>query len=323
MPAFTWFDLPCFHPLAATSARNASQGCGKEASMVSLDQYAPDLPEVDWERIRDSVLAIVTQVQESLPYPAAAVLNAVAHHVDWCVNVAGFDDDALTLFRRDVIGAGVAVMATERSSTMGRRRSILLRVGEALGSIPTVAPLPTLAAASPSAPYSPEEIAGLIRWADTQRDRHGASARALLALGLGAGLPTRDICAVRSGDVAPDGSWIQVAGDKTRTVPVAPDWTDELAELANDADNADATLFRPGVARSKNIVTVFVARAIGSERGPSSQRMRSTWLVRQLATGMPMQDLLAAAGLESMDALVRYERFLPPASLPAPSGTTQ
>jgi hypothetical protein len=36
-----------------------------------------------------------------------------------------------------------------------------------------------------------------------------------------------------------------------------------------------------------------------------------------------MQDLLAAAGLASMDALVRYQRFLPPASGAVRAGTAR
>lgn len=65
---------------------------------------------------------------------------------------------------------------------------------------------------------------------------------------------------------------------------------------------------------TKNTITVFVARSLGQTLKPSTQRMRSTWLLAHLSEGMPMQDLLASAGLKSMDALVRYERFLPPSS---------
>lgn len=287
-------------------------------AIESVRAYAPDLPAEDWALVRDTVLAVTERVLPQLTYPAAALVNAVAHHVDWAVNVAGYECDAATIFRRDVIGAGVAAMYTAHSSSMGRRRSILLRVGETLGVIAVPTPLPSLAAASPTLPYREAEIDELHRWADTQRDREGDSARALLALGLGCGLPTRDICAVRHTDVASDGSSVHVHGATPRLIPVADDWGDELAELRTRATDPELALFRPGATWSRNIVTVFVARSHGSARGPSTQRMRSTWLVRRLADGTPMQDLLSAAGLASMDALVRYEKFLPPTSLAAP-----
>lgn len=286
-------------------------------------RYTPDLPEGDWEAIRDLVHTVVHTVKDDVPYGEAALRNAIAHHVDWAVNVVGFAPVAHDLFRRDVIGAGVAAMPTSRSSSKGRRRSLLFRVGETLGAIPTLPALPTLAAASPSTPYTRDEVTQLIGWADAQRDRDHSSARALLALGLGAGLPTRDLCAVRPIDVAVDGTWLRTPAAKSRLVPVSDEWADDLAELADTAGDVEAPLFRPGVSRTRNLITVFVARSTGATLHPSSQRMRTTWLVRQLAAGLPMQDLLAAAGLASMDALVRYQCFLPPASGVVRAGTVR
>lgn len=275
------------------------------------DTYEPLLPAKDWTLIRPFVLCVVTDVEPVLPYPRAAIINAVTHHVDWCVSTAGLPQSRDDLFRRDVIGAAVAMMPTRQSSTRGRRRSILLRVGEALGTIPVPPPLPPLAAASPSAPYTANEIDEVFRWANIQSEKDLPSSLALVSLGLGAGLPTRDLAGVRGRDVAEDGAFVQL---KDRRVPVIEDWPEELAELARRAADRNTTLFRPGVAWSKNVVTVFVARSFGSGMRPSTQRMRATWLVHHLSIGTPMQDLLSAAGLQSMDALVRYERFLPPSS---------
>jgi integrase len=286
-----------------------------------LEQYVPDLPEQDWARVRETVLEVVRRVRPQLSsYTDAALVNAVAHHVDWCVFVAGFDPETSALFRRDVIGAAVAAMPTSRTSSKGRRRSILFRVGEILGCIPVPSLLPTLAGATPTTPYSTAEIDELIRWVDTQRDRDHNSARALIGLGLGAGLPTRDLCAVRALDVFDEGTRIEIPGSKPRIISVADEWCEELDGLVHESEDRTLPLFRPTLARSKNLITVFVARSTSALLRPSSQRMRSTWLVRHLAAGTPMQDLLAMAGLDSMDALVRYERFLPPPSVAARAG---
>ena len=275
------------------------------------ETYRPRLPDGDWVGIRPFVLSVVSDVESSLPYPSASILNAVTHHVDWCVNTVGLDQDRKDLFRRDVIGAAVAMMPTRQGSTRGRRRSLLLRVGEALGTIPVPPALPPLAAATPSAPYTPNEVDEVVRWALSQSERDGPSALALVALGLGAGLPTRDVAKVRARDVRADGEAIYL---DDRVVPVLDDWVDDLGTLARKASTREEPLFRPGVAWSKNVVTVFVSRSLGSGMRPSTQRMRATWLVHHLGSGTPMQDLLSAAGLQSMDALVRYERFLPPSS---------
>jgi hypothetical protein len=298
--------------LRNTSTRKADDGA-----------YVPELPGDDWQRIEGFVRGVVAAVEPDLPYPTAAVLNAVAHHVDWCVSIAGLPLNRDALFRRDIIGAAVAVMPTSKTSTQGRRRSLLFRVGEALGAIPVAPPLPPLAAASPSAPYTSPEIDDLWCWALGQREAHDLSARALVSLGLGAGLPTRDICSVRAVDVLDGGEAVRVAGPIPRIIPVSDEWGTELALLACSVKDTGAPLFRPNVAWSKNIVTLFVTRSLNSGLQPSTQRMRATWLVHHLAAGTPMQDLLSAAGLASMDALVRYQQFLPPPSTAAREDTTR
>lgn len=284
-----------------------------------LDKYRPDLPDDDWLHIREFVIRAAREASAHLTYADASIVNAIAHHVDWCVNVAGYSMTRESVFRRDVIGAAASVMATTHSSSRGRRRSLLLRVGEVLGVIPTARALTPLAAASPSAPYTAAEAYEVTRWALSQRDDRQPSARALVALGMGAGFPSREICAARASDILNDGTAVRT-GD--RIVPVVDDWRAELDELARSAAPPNAALFRDGVAWHKNMVTNFVATSVPDGFPPTVQRMRATWLVEHLSAGTPMQDLLAAAGLQSMDALVRYERFLPPPSPVAPEGTS-
>ena len=289
------------------------------ATTRSISDYVPDLPSDDWLAIRDFVVLAAREAIPQLTYPDASVVNAIAHHVDWCVNVAGYSMTRETVFRRDVIGAAASMIPTTHSSSRGRRRSLMLRVGEVLGVIPRATPLSPLAAASPSAPYTNAEAYEVARWAVSQHDGRQLSARALVALGLGAGLPSREICAVRAMDILHTGAAVRV-GD--RLTPIIDEWHEELAEIATLAMTGEALLFRPDVAWHKNIISNFVSTSMPDGIPPSVQRMRSTWLVEHLTAGTPMQDLLAAAGLQSMDALVRYERFLPPPSPIAHAGTS-
>lgn len=284
---------------------------------LDLSDYVPDLPSDDWLVIRDFVVRAACEAIPHLTYSDASVVNAIAHHVDWCVNVAGYTMTRETVFRRDVIAAAASMMPTAHSASRGRRRSLMLRVGEVLGVITPQKPLTPLAASSPSAPYSGTDAFEVARWAVSQRDEHRLSSRALVALGLGTGMPTREICATRAADILYDGAVVR-AGD--RLTPVLEQWQRELAELASLAATPDSALFRPGVAWHRNMVTTFVARSLPEGIPPTAQRMRATWLVEHLTAGTPMQDLLAAAGLRSMDALVRYEQFLPPPSPVAPAG---
>lgn len=283
--------------------------------------YRPAMADRDWALLQAFVLDAVARVRSDVPYPQDVLLHVVAHHAHWVHLVAGMSLEISTVFRRDVIGYSVAMMPTRSSSTMGRTRSVLLRIGEALGVIETPSPLPRLAPAEPSDPYAHEEVEELRTWAYLQRDlEHRASAQALLALGLGAGLPTRDLARVRLTDVDLVERTVHVAaGDFPRRVPVRDTWMEDLAEAAELTPGTHLTLFRPGVLFHKNTVLTFVQRTIGVGITPTTQRMRVTWLVEQLSKGTPMQDLLYAAGLKSMDALVRYQRFLPrPSSVDQP-----
>lgn len=280
-------------------------------TVIDIARYRPDLPEEDWAHIREFVVLAAADAIPKLSYAEASVINAIAHHVDWCVNVAGYSLTRETLFRRDVIGAATAVMDTARDSTRGRRRSLLLRVGEVLGVIPRTPQLTPLSAAVPSTPYTVDEIDGIWHWALRQPEGKNLPAQVIAVLGLGAGLAPRDLCAVRPTDVLGDGRALQVAA---RTVPVSVDWQHELRRLIDRAENRSAPLFRPNIVGSKNMVTNFVATCANEGIRPSVQRMRATWLVDHLTAGTPMQDLLWWAGLKSMDALVRYEKFLPPPS---------
>ena len=282
-------------------------------AFLPAQEYRPQLPESEWVEISMYVTTTVASVHRGLTYPVEALLNAVTHHVDWCHNIAGLPLETTALFRRDVIGAAVAVMPTTSTSTMGRRRSMLLRVGETLGVIPVPPPLPPLAAALPSAPYSLQEVTDLWGWADLQSSRKvRASALALLSLGIGAGLTSRELCTVRAVDVLDDGAAVVAGGQERRVVPVVDDWQEDLAIVARLALDPGGSLFQPGIAFHKNIVANFVQRTRGWQIKPTVQRMRVTWLVRHLTEGCPIQDLLAWSGLKSMDALVRYQRFFPP-----------
>jgi hypothetical protein len=69
----------------------------------------------------------------------------------------------------------------------------------------------------------------------------------------------------------------------------------------------------------KNTVTNFVAKTSGIHK-PNSQRLRATWIVHHLSAATPVNVLMNAAGVLSLDALTRYIQFVPdaePSEVPA------
>lgn len=278
--------------------------------------YTPELDGDTWHHIRTFVTETVDFVAPVVAYPREVLFHTITHHVAWAHSLAGYPLETDALFRRDVIGISVAMIPTRSPSTMGRHRSILLRVGEAIGVIESPAPLPPLRPSEPTEPYSDAEIRDLRYWCYFQRDdSYARSAQALLTLGFGAGLPTRDICRVRAVDVDITAEMVTVpAGTLPRSIRIEKAWLADLAEVVDAVENAELTLFRPGVAFHKNIVLTFLQRSMGNGLKPSTQRMRSTWLVGRMKAGYPFGEVLYEAGLTSLRALVRYERFVPPQS---------
>ncbi len=257
---------------------------------------------------------IVDDVRRGLSYRGDTLLAAVQHHVRWAHVISGLPLERDFLFRRDVIAVAVQQLPMRSDASLGRRRAILLRVAEALGV--TERAMPPLYGSEPSAPYTARDIADLRLWAMVQAESRRTSARVLLALGIGAGLTSSELCAVVSNNISEDGAWVVVPGSRARTVQVGEEWRDALT-VARDGDNV--AVFQPGVRWYPNKVSDFVRSTRGDQLRPKPQRMRSTWLVLQMQRGMPVQDLLFAAGVKSLDALARFERFLPaPAVAPWP-----
>ncbi len=134
------------------------------------------------------------------------------------------------------------------SSTRGTYRSALYRLARPVHGEPVQRATPFAGAKAP-APYSPAERAGLAAMAAAQRDpATRASALAVVVFGIGAGLRTAELAALRGSDVSCRDRrvMVRVSGPATRVVPVIPAYAGRAAGLAAAAGNAH--LFRPGPA---------------------------------------------------------------------------
>lgn len=217
-------------------------------------------------------------------------------------------------------------------ATRGNYRSKLLRLREALlgGECRTGAP-EKLSGSAASRPYTPAEQAALWSYATGQpTDELRDGLAILLALGLGCGLDSGDIIPMRASDLRlagaqPDSSGaadgpvtVAVRGRRARLVICRRPWERVLAEHIRHADRqqpgpAAGYLFRPNAAsRGGNLVTNFIARTHPAPGTPplKTTRLRATWLVGLIETGLPLQVIIAAAGLETLHSLSRILPYL-------------
>ena len=221
-----------------------------------------------------------------------------------------------SLLDYDVIEAFcVAGLAGRALAARGTYRSALYRLAEAAGGPAGQRATPFPGAKAP-APYSPAERAELAAVAAAQRDpARRASALALVVFGIGAGLRSGELVALRGGDVFRHGRqvMVRVSGPSARVVPVTSGYAGRAGELARRAGSD--FVFRPGpAARSyKNFVSNF-ARGLAADPAAaalSMRRARSTFICGHLAAGTPVPVLLAVTGIAEAGSLARYARHVP------------
>jgi hypothetical protein len=296
------------HPVIVTTVRESSP------KFFALS-YVPAVAPAYWEEVREFVEDVVTAVRGSTPYSDTDLALSVGRLALWCWQDAGLDLDTELVFHRTIIDRfSRAGLPSFNEAARGNIRSQLLRVAEALLD-PALAPrrLTPMRAADPSRPYLDREVIALQAWANSQstqarRDNAGV----LLALGLGAGLSASEIgnLYVRDFYVHDAGVDVRITGQRTRQVPVLDYWTGVLRERVTQLAG-DRFAFREGhTSNYDNLISNFVSRSRSEGILPQTQRMRATWLVHHLQNGVPAAQLLHASGVESLDALSRYMRFV-------------
>jgi hypothetical protein len=194
-------------------------------------------------------------------------------------------------------------------------RSDLRRMGPLLTRSAPWQPRPqAIATRNLAPPYTFSEIE-LLR-ADaanqpTEARRRGA--RALLALGLGAGLDGRWVARVEARSVTRRGGVVEVrVGEPApRCVVVLAEWEDEVIDLAR-TPGSDYLI--GGRSEAKNRVADLSKRLVRPVGHPrlSPGRLRSTWLRGHLEAGTRLPELCRAAGLQGFEVLSDLLPLVPP-----------
>lgn len=288
-----------------------------DAVSQAITNFTPDFPSGEWAAIEDFVRSAVEECGSQTAYSARELLTASARHIRWCWATGGLPLEREVIFHRNTIAEYIAHGCAHMSkASAGNRRSQLLRMSELLLSpqqrTGRLAPLPP---PDPSRPYSASDVTALRSWAIGQSTQYMVvNCHVLLALGFGAGLSAAEITAACASDVVIDseGVLVSVRGSRARLVPVLAEWEQPLIEVADAAIQSELYVFRPRrESTHKNLITNFIDKTNQGRVRVSTQRMRATWIVTHLSAGSPVKPLIAAAGVDSLEALTRYLRFVP------------
>ena len=249
-------------------------------------------------------------------YPAASAF------VLWCWQSRGTPLERPRIFRLATVDEFIHLGMTRyaRGSRATHRSTLSLMV-EALNPAEIVHTRRAIPRSDPTKPYTPSEIAALYSWAIAQGSRRRQSdAIVLLALGLGAGLATRELLGVLVSDLDVRDDQIQVIvwEGRPRVVPLLPAWQRPLRRLQ---DNLHTTgwLLRPGrTGVNPGQITDFLQRA-RTELDVRPSRMRTTWLLEHLLSDTPTHELLRISGLQNLAALDKVATFAPRTGRTEPS----
>lgn len=284
----------------------------------TIANYVPQsLDPESWTQIRDFVRTSVArrfgagQSQRQ----AQHALSTMSAFADWVLftGVAALDESAL---RENIIDAYTHHRRSEVNGSVAERERKRLRLIAGLRNTPEKRAVATTA--TPSAPYTADEVEGIRRWAQWQpNDYRVGSAQAVAALGLGCGLTLSEMMQLRGSDIVTLVDGLLGVQLPDRTVPALADWNEELA-ASRGADLNQFLISADSTQRAGQSAHDAV-KSLGPD-SPSPQRMRATWLLAHVEASTNIYSLMAAAGLSAPDFLRRlasFAAFTPASAQPA------
>lgn len=192
----------------------------------------------------------------------------------------------------------------------GTYRTVLRHLGRSLTKqAPWLPPPEPMRRRTVAPPYTWSELLTLEEDADRQStEKRRRAARALIALGAGAGLDGRWVTKVRGVDVQAHrpAVLVRVGEPRPRLVPVLCRFEERVLELSAEAGEG---LLIGGTSTHRNRTSRLVRTLEVGHGHPilSVPRLRSTWIVEHLRRGTRLPELLAAAGTSQIE---RFDELL-------------
>lgn len=269
--------------------------------------YTPKMPSDRWATLAPFVRECVRAHQTTSAEATHFALIHLTNFADWVVmtGVRALGDEALD---SAVIDSYIQFRLAEVKPNVALRERKVLRSLSGLTNTPGRWGTRTTTS-TVGRPYSTAEQNAARAWATHQRT--AAALRdcgAIVGLGFGCGLTTREMTLVRVQDVKAGA--IRVSGPRERTVSIAPRWR-ELLERSLSRSRGSELLIAPDAALRVTVIADRRRRSMGPV-GPTPQRMRNTWLVDRVNEGIDADTLLALSGLTAIDRLWAVLPFTDP-----------
>lgn len=270
--------------------------------LISYRRYGV-LP-VEWERVRRFVVLVVADSGPPSLNWAQVTVGYVAGFVLWATRKAGAPLRRDDLFYPHLISQ----YTREHYAPLGRAAANAERrlniVAAALGWDTPHAKYS--ARRHETTPYAREELISAYAWARTRSTPYSREQAAItIALAAGAGLRGSELMRLERRHIREVNGHFEVTlpGKQGRMVPVRADWVPLLRYGLRTVDTEGRLLKRYGTGTAKSSATAWLGK-----QAPRLASLRSSWIV-ELASRVPLPELIHYAGFESVYSLRPYERF--------------
>jgi hypothetical protein len=287
-------------------------GANEEIALRVASYRPRTIDESLWAAIQPFVLSCASELPLAGQASATRTLRVLVKVALWARG-EGIALDRELVFDPDTVERFVAVSPGSDTSR-ATYRAVLRHIGPLLTRKapwePRTAPVSRRQVA---VPYTPAGLALLSKDARQQpTEGRRRAARALVALGAGAGLDGRWCTQVRAEDVFVDEVVLIRVGDPApRLVPVLARWEAAVLDLAT---TAGGEYLVGGYSTSRNRASALTASLFVPPGHPklSCARLRSTWLLSHLIAGTRLPELASAAGLRGITVLSDLLANVPP-----------
>jgi hypothetical protein len=290
-----------------------------DAVASTIANYSPSMiPRARWETVAEFTRSATTDFNPRRPAEARDVLFGVGRLSDWTTQVAGHPLDRRVVFDPrnidDFVKRGYPVAESTRRAVV---RHYLHRVSAELGyGNEERRRARTKPTGDPLAPYTPLELADFRmtgRTASTPKRKRNWSAA--LALGAGFGVKTTEMFTLRPEHIAVgNGAPVLTVPKDERQVVCLPEWEGDVLAAISDRParepifNFDGTIPDPS-----SYLTKFLGQvAVNRNHSFTVDRLRTTWIVRHLSAGTPVQAILRGLGAESTRPVDRCLKYVSP-----------
>jgi len=275
----------------------------------TIEAFNPkSLPPEVWERVQAFVRRALTLAEPETHFIAEHELTVVAQLAAWADRLC-IPLEPTVLFLPETIDRFLLEATHLSDGSRINYRTHLWKIGAAVLGHDLFPPKPLpLKRSEPSAPYSKSEVIELVAWVRGLPSAHmRRNARALLAIGLGAGLTSNEIQRLVGTDVRQENGAVvvEVTGKAPRSVPVLEPWGEDVWLFAQEAgERPFFCLERRRITRRD--VIGFIERCSGDQGARFNvQRLRVTWIVEHLSRGTHLLLFEAMAGVGA-GQLVKY-----------------